>query len=90
MPTAAAMMTRFMRMRRLMFMPERKASSMDTGMMTLPAVMSENSASVAPKSTGSKGDHRPGKVTDSDDHGRRERIVLWRVPRDCFVKGFRQ
>ena len=61
MPTAAAMMTTFVTIRRRTSMPERNARIIDTTMITLPAAISEMSALRAPNSTGSTGTSAPAK-----------------------------
>src|SRR5581483_11692297 len=59
--TAAARITRFVRMRRRMSIPERKASSIETRIMMVPAAITGRSASCAPSATGSSGTMAPMK-----------------------------
>src|SRR5438874_3432513 len=61
MPTAAAMMTRFVITLRLISMPERNATMIETRMIKLPAVRSDGSTVVAPPRTGSTGTRAPAK-----------------------------
>src|SRR6476660_4376731 len=79
MATAPPIMTTFVRIRRLMSMPDRKASSIETATATLPAVSIENKAFFAPKTTGSRGDHGSGKVTHADHERGLERTIRWAV-----------
>src|SRR5438552_2972630 len=60
-PTAKAMMTRLMPMRRRTSMPERKATRLETRMIVVPAVTIVGHMPRAPKSTGKTGITAPAK-----------------------------